>query len=237
MGGSRQRARVRFRRAAVLGRDDDRRETPEWRQAAEPPLLGLLRVEPLGVAGHERRDDRMLRLPGLQQRMARLVAAPRASGRLTKKLERALGRARIGVGETDVGVDDADERQKRKVVPLGDELRADDEVVGAARRRIELAAQSLDPARRIGGQDQRADVGKEDFRLLGEALDARPAGGERVGLVALRAKMRPALDMAAMMANQGCAETVLDQPRRAIGAFEAMPASCGRASAARSRAG
>ena len=80
---------------------------------------------------------------------ARLVAAPRASGRLAQELERALGRARIGVGEADVGVDDADEGQQREVVPLGDELRADDEVVGAARRRVELAAQGLDPARRI----------------------------------------------------------------------------------------
>ena len=51
MGGSRQHARVRFRGAPVLGRDDDRRETPEWRQAADSPLLGFLRVEPLGVAG------------------------------------------------------------------------------------------------------------------------------------------------------------------------------------------
>ena len=91
----------------------------------------------------------MLRLPGLQKRVARLVAASRASGRLTKKLERALGRARIGVGETDVGVDDADKSQKRKVMSLGDELRADDEVVGALCRRIQLTAQGLDPARRI----------------------------------------------------------------------------------------
>ena len=91
----------------------------------------------------------MLRLPCLQKRVARLVAASRASGRLTKKLERSLGRARIGVGEADVGVDDADESEQRKVVPLGDELRADDEIVGAARRCIELTAQSLDPARRI----------------------------------------------------------------------------------------
>ena len=84
-----------------------------------------------------------------KQRVSRLVAAPRASGRLTKKLERALGRARIGVGEADVGVDDADKGQKREIVPLGDQLRADDEVVGAARRCVELTAQSLDPARRI----------------------------------------------------------------------------------------
>ena len=42
MGGQRQRARVRFRRATIFRRDDDRRETPERRQTAEPPLLGLL---------------------------------------------------------------------------------------------------------------------------------------------------------------------------------------------------
>ena len=162
MGGSRQHARVRFRGAAVLGRNDDRRETAERRQAAESPLLGLLRVEPLGVAGHERRDDRMLRLPCLQKGVARLVAASRASGRLTKKLERALGRARIGVGETDVGVDHADKGQKRKVMPLGDQLRADDEVEGAARRRIELTAQSSIPP---GVSDDRTNVRMSGKRI------------------------------------------------------------------------
>ena len=44
--------------------------------------------------------------------LARLIAAPGASGRLAKKLERALGRAGIGVGETDVGIDDADKGQE-----------------------------------------------------------------------------------------------------------------------------
>src|SRR6202042_777460 len=37
--------------------------------------------------------------------------------------------------------------------------------------------------------------------------------------------MRAALDVAAMMANEGGTETVLDQPGRAIGAFEAMTAT------------
>ena len=66
MGGQRQSARVRFRSAAVLGRNDDRREPAKRRQAAKPPLLGLLAVETLGVTGNERRDDGVLRLPGLQ---------------------------------------------------------------------------------------------------------------------------------------------------------------------------
>jgi hypothetical protein len=50
MGGARQHARVGFRRAAILGGNDDRREAPEWRQAAAAPLIGLFTVEPLGVA-------------------------------------------------------------------------------------------------------------------------------------------------------------------------------------------
>ena len=42
--------------------------------------------------------------------------------------------------------------------------------------------------------------------------------------MALGAEFRPALDMAAMMANEDATETMLDQPGRAIGAFEAMSA-------------
>ena len=146
------------------------------------------------------------------------------SGRLAQKLERALGGARIGVGEPDVGVDHADESQKREVVALGDQLGADDEVVGAARRRAELGAQGLDPAGKVRRQDQRTNVGKESRRLLGQPFDARPAGGEGVGLMAVGAEFRARLHVAAMMADERGAETVLDQPRGAIGTFEAMAA-------------
>ena len=107
---------------------------------------------------------------------------------------------------------------------FGDELRADDEVVGALRRGVELSPQNLDAARRVRGQHKRAYVRKEGFRLLRKALDARPASGERVGLVALRANLRSALDMAAMMANERGAKSVFDQPGGAIGTVEAMAA-------------
>src|ERR1700751_4211991 len=93
MGGSRQRASMRLRRAAVLRGNNDRRKPAEWRQPAKLPLLGLLRVKPLGVAGLESLDDGVPRLPGLQEGVPGPVAASRAAGRLTKKLERTLGRA------------------------------------------------------------------------------------------------------------------------------------------------
>ena len=153
-----------------------------------------------------------------------LLAASGAAGRLLQQLEGALGRARIAVGEADVGVDDADERQQRKVVALGDELRADDDVVGAARRRLQFLAQRLEPAGKVDDSTSDAPVRKQRVRLLGEPLDARAAGGQAVGLVALRAEVGPALDMAAMVADERAAEAMLDQPGRAVGALEAMAA-------------
>ena len=179
MRGARERAGVGFGRAAVLGRDDDRRQAPERRQAAPPALLGLLAVEPFGVAGNERRDDRMIWLPGLQQRPAQPFAAPRPPGRLAQKLERALGRARIGVGEPDIGVDHADESQKREVVALGDQLGADDEVV--VRRA---------PPRRAGSAGSRSRQGKSDdktsVRMSGKRTAASSARRSTPGPQAVR---------------------------------------------------
>ena len=102
----------------------------------------------------------MIRLPGLQQRVALALAASRPARRLAQELEGALGRARVGVGEADIGVDHADEGQQREIMALGDELGADDEVERAARGRVELAAQSLDAAGKVGRQHQHARVGK-----------------------------------------------------------------------------
>ena len=166
---------------------------PNGGRPPTPPLLGLLPVEPLGVARDERGDDRMLGLPGLQQRMAGALAPPGPPGRLAQELEGALGGARIGVGEADVGVDHADEGEQREIVALGDELGADDEVELALRRRVELAAQGLDPAGKVGRQHERADVREEEGGLLRQPLDPRPAGGQAVDVVALRAEFRPAL--------------------------------------------
>ena len=84
----------------------------------------------------------MLRGEGLDQRPARAAGAPRAPRHLRQELEGALRRAQVAEGEAEIGVDDADQRQARKVVALGDELRADDDVDLALRDRGELLAQA-----------------------------------------------------------------------------------------------
>src|SRR4051794_19355166 len=111
---------------------------------------------------------------------------------------------------------------------LGDELGADDEVVVAARHRLQFLAQALDAPRRVGGEDEAAGGGEESFGLLGDALDAGAAGGQRIGLMALRAEGRARFEMAAMVAHQRLAEAVLDQPSRAVRALEAMAAGAAK---------
>ena len=76
----------------------------------------------------------MLGLVGLHQREARALGAAGAAGDLADELEGLLGGAEVAALEAEVGVEDADQRQEREVVALGDELGADDEVGGAAGR-------------------------------------------------------------------------------------------------------
>src|SRR6185437_11832523 len=57
-----------------------------------------------------------------------------------------------------------------------------------------------------------------------QSLDPRPAGHETMRLAAIRAERGQRLGMAAMMTLQLAEQAMLDQPRRAIGTFEAMTA-------------
>ena len=75
MRGASDRPGMGLRRAAILARDDNRRETPERRQATATALLDLGLIEALDIAGQQRGDDGMLGLPGLQEGPARFLAA------------------------------------------------------------------------------------------------------------------------------------------------------------------
>ncbi len=85
-------------------------------------------------------------------------------------------------------------------------------------------AQPLGPTRHVGGQDHEASVGEQARSLLGDALDAGSAGHQRIDLAAPRAMSRRLLDVPAMMAHEGAAETVFDEPGRTLRTGEAVPA-------------
>ena len=127
----------------------------------------------------------MLGLPGLQQRAARALAPSGPAGRLAQELEGALGGARIGVGEADVGVDHADEGEQREVVALGDELRADDKVEFAlSRRRRAAGAESRfrPESRTTARASARRERGAPPPRPAARRRARRPRGCRRRGI-------------------------------------------------------
>ena len=87
--------------------------------------LGLEREETVAVIRQQRADDAMLRHPGLEIDDARSLGAAGAARDLMQQLKRALRRAQITAFETEIGIDDADQGQKREVMTLRDHLRAD----------------------------------------------------------------------------------------------------------------
>ena len=69
----------------------------------------------------------------LHEHAAALVAAAGAAGDLRDELKRPLGRPQVAKVQRRVGVDHADQRHVRKVEPLGDHLRAQQDLHLAAR--------------------------------------------------------------------------------------------------------
>ncbi len=136
----------------------------------------------------------------------------------------ALGGAQITTGKTEIGIDDAHQCQHRKMMPLGDDLRADQDIEPMRfdsrdqRRGSARAGQRV--ARHHGGARRR----KQRANLLGESLDAGPAGGKRTRSGTRRAILRQRFGMTAMMTLQPPEEAVFDEPGRAVRTLHAMAA-------------
>src|SRR5581483_7421119 len=117
-----------------------------------------------------------------------------------------------------------DQVELGEMMPLGHELRADDDVETAFRDLVELAAQRLDRIDEIAGEDQNAAARKELGRLLLEPLDARPDRREAFGRVTLGTFDRRRRREAAVMANEPPLEAVIDQPGVAVRTLHAEAA-------------
>ncbi|MCY1242258.1 hypothetical protein D9M72_552100 [compost metagenome] len=126
-------------------------------------------------------------------------------------MEGSLGCPRIAIGQAEIGIDDADQRHQRKVVSLGDELRADDDVRFAARNGVEFQPQPLD-AHEVRGEHDGARFWEMPLHLLGNALDAGAAGNQVIGRAAFGAGLRRLLRIAAMVALDLPAEPMFDEP-------------------------
>ena len=132
-------ANVRARTTVLI----ERHERRVAHRAAE---LHLALVERRIVLPARELDAVVVRIQRLDDRLARLLAAAGAAGDLREQLERPLGGAEVGQAEADVGRHDADQRHARKVVALGDHLRADEDVdLAVAEPREQRGERALAP--------------------------------------------------------------------------------------------
>src|SRR5436305_10034248 len=106
------------------------------------------------------------------------------------------------------------------MMPLGDQLRADDDIDAALFDVAEFLAHALDRSDEIAGEHHDAPVGKQRRGFLLEPLDAGPARHEGIGCLALWARGRRRRREAAMMADKLVLEAVIDQPSVAVRAIE-----------------
>ena len=98
---------------------------------------------------------------GLQETDAAALVAPGAADHLVEQLKSPLGGARIAIAQAEIGIDDADQIEPRKIMSLRHQLRADDDVDAALRNLVELAAHGLDRGDEIARQHHGARVGKQ----------------------------------------------------------------------------
>ena len=118
---------------------------------------------------------------------------------------------------------------------LSHELRADDDVYFPILDLAQGLAKIAHAWGQVARQKHAARIGKEGGNLLVDALDAWPAWHERMFGTAIGTGLGDRHEGAAMVAFEAAAEAVLDQPRRAVGAFEfeaAIPADGDRRVAA-----
>ena len=220
------RARMAFGRVLVGAGDDEAREPPERRIVRLLAQLDLGRVERLAVRRDQRLHHRMLGLVRLQEADAAAFLAAGAADHLMQQLERALGGARIAVGEPEIGIDDADEVELREMVPLGDELRADDDVEAALRDVVELLAHALDRFRRDRWRARGcARPGNSSAASCSSRSTPGPTGAKDSAASHFGHLLRQRHREAAVMADQPPPEAMIDQPGVAVRAGEPVAAA------------
>ncbi len=116
----------------------------------------------------------VLRHQRLDDGEAGAIASSRASRDLRQQLKGPLGSTKIGETQADIGGHHADQRHVRKIMPLGDHLRADQHVELAARKTVQGMSTRL-PLRRTESRSMRASLGLRKVRsnLRLDALSAK----------------------------------------------------------------
>src|SRR2546423_856077 len=131
-----------------------------------------------------------------------------------QQLEGAFGGAWIARPSAQIRIDDPGKRQLRKMITLGDDLRADNDVDLARGEGADSRLSLHRTEKRVAGGHRHARLGKGRAELFLHALNSRTASNEGILSAALRAAFRNRRFIGAMMADQPLAIAMLDHPGR-----------------------
>ena len=230
--GARQFARIDFGRLAIGARDDDRRQPPERRQAgvaARSRLLGGRNARNRLTASRAGRDGPSARSAarrGPAFRRGRRGPATWVRSWNVRSAARGSPSARpISASTTPTSVSCG------KLWPLATICVPISRSNSCSRPPAipRACARARRACRTTGRAAARRETARRPPRRRARRRDRRP---ERIGRAALRAEVGPALDIAAMMADQRAAVAMLDQPGRAIRALKPWPQARHRVSGA-----
>ena len=166
----------------------------------------------------------MVGLIGLQERRAALFGAPGAARHLPDQLERPLRRPQVRALQPKVGVNHPNQRQQGKVVPLGHDLGADDDVGGALGDLGDLFLQGPRRGEEVRRQHRQPRLGKPRRHLFGQPLHPRPDRSHPPCHAATGTNYRDRLGRPALMADEALQKPMLHHPRIAIVAADLMAA-------------
>ena len=143
------------------------------RRVGQLPAQGqLFRVKSLVVVCLRFADDIMVRIEGLDHDPPRAIAPSPPSRHLGEDLEGPFGGAKIRLAHGGVRGDDADESDARKIVPLGDHLRADEDIDLPPIETLEKLFRFTLPGCRVAVHAGDAGRGEKPLRLFRDPFGA-----------------------------------------------------------------
>ena len=172
---------------------------------------GKLGFRELGcIVGAHMHQGVMLGLIGLDDHPPRRRPTTGTAGHLGQQVKGALGGTKIGEVERHVRQHRSHQRDVGEVVALGQNLRADDQVVTTLADALQHAFQCPFPAQRIAIHAQDTGLGKKPAHLLLDPLGAESDNFHPIG-AAGSADRGHGLRIIAMVAAQSLHDLVVDQ--------------------------
>ena len=188
------------------------------------PEVNLLFIKGAIVLPRRRADGVVLRIGGLNQHPAGLRAAPGTSGALREQLEDALGGAEVGQGQRGIGGNHPHQRHAGEVVPLGDHLRADQQIQLSPTEAVENPPILSGAMRYVAVQSADARGGEHLRQQVRQLLRPRPHVLQVLG-PARTTEFRKGTPEAAVVAHQAPFSPMVGERNATVFALLTPPAT------------